>query len=119
MLPPVAAIPFVKQHNQSQLTLYSMEVAADNVKLLLHMPITCTVAELSDIIDIVVTCDGTWSKHSVTGMHVVVRAIAWESRKVIFSLPIPCLMHSCTIPPFLRARFIPEYHRTGMCGDEN
>ena len=31
---------------------------------------------------------------------------------------VPCLMHTCTILPFPSTRFMTEYHRTGVCGDE-
>ena len=39
--------------------------------------------ELTETIDIIVTCDGTWCKHGFTGTHWVVVVIAWETGKVL------------------------------------
>ena len=40
-------------------------------------------AKSTDIIDIAVTCDATWSKRGFTAMHGVVAVIAWETSQVL------------------------------------
>ena len=61
--------PSYKQNNQLQLTLYSMVVAANNMLTASAHLLHRHGAEHCGIVDIVVTCDGTWSKHGFTGMH--------------------------------------------------
>ena len=40
-------------------------------------------SEPTSVIDIIVTCDGTWSKRGFTATHGVVLVIAWETGQVI------------------------------------
>ena len=81
ILPPVAA-PSYKQHNK-QLAQHSMEVATSNMLAASAHLHHLHGAKSTDIIDIAVTCDGTWSKRGFTATHGVVAVIAWETGQVL------------------------------------
>ena len=40
-------------------------------------------AKPTEVVDIAVTCDGTWSKRGFTAAYGVVVVISWESRQVL------------------------------------
>ena len=81
ILPPVVAHSY-KQHNK-QLAQHSMEVAASNMLAASAHLHHLHGAKSTDIIDIAVSCDGTWSKRGFTVTHGVVAVIAWETGQVL------------------------------------
>ena len=79
-LPPPLSIPAYRDHNR-RLAKISMECAGENMlAACLHQlrGVPC-----DEIIDIAVTCDGTWSKRGFTAMYGVVAVIAWETGQVL------------------------------------
>ena len=74
ILPPVVAHSF-KQLNK-QLAQHSMKVAPSNMLAASAHLHYLHGAKSTDIIDVTVTCDGTWSNRSFTAKHGVVVFIA-------------------------------------------
>ena len=60
-----------------------MEVAASNMLASSAHLHRLHGAKFTDVIDIAVTCDGTWSKRGFTATHGVVAVIAWETGQVL------------------------------------
>ena len=81
ILPPVVAHSY-KQFNK-QLAQHSKEVAASNMLAASAHLDHLHGAKSIDIIDVAVTCDGTWSNCSITATHGVVAFIALETGRVL------------------------------------
>lgn len=76
MLPPVTPASF-SEHE------FSVKTASENMlEASAHLHQLRGV-RLMDIIDVTVTCDGTWSKRGFTATYGVVVVIAWESGQVL------------------------------------
>ena len=76
ILPQVVAHSY--KQLKKQLAQHSLEVAASNM-LAASAYLHYLNAKSTDIIDVAVMCDGTWSNHSFTATHGVVAFIAWET----------------------------------------
>ena len=81
MLPPMGPSSY-SEHNQT-LAMLSMEVASENMSAAsVHLHRLRGVGP-TEVIDVAVTCDGTWSKRGFTATHGVVVVISWESGQVL------------------------------------
>ena len=81
MLPPLATAAF-SRHNEAHAK------AADQSAIRSMLCASAYLHELrpadpSDVIDVLVTCDGTWCKRGFTATHGVVVVISWESGQVL------------------------------------
>ena len=74
--------PFIKAAQQG-IAPHSMEVASSNMLAASAHLNHLHDAKSIDIIDVAVTCDGTWSNRSVTATHGVVAFIALETGRVL------------------------------------
>ena len=81
MLPPVTSPSFI-QHNQC-LAMSSMNVASENMLAVSAHLHKLHDVEPTEVINVAVTCDGTWSKRGFTATHGIVTIIAWESGQVL------------------------------------
>ena len=81
MLPPMGPRSY-SEHNQT-LAMFSMEVATENMcAASAHLHELRGVGP-TEVIDVAVTCDGTWSKRGFTATHGAVMVISWESGQVL------------------------------------
>ena len=81
MLPPVTPTSF-SEHTKV-LAGFSVETASENMLAASAHLHQLHGVELTDVIDVAVTCDGTWSKCGFTATYGVVVVIAWESGQVL------------------------------------
>lgn len=81
MLPPVTPASF-SEHNKV-LARVSTETASENMLAASAYLHQLHGVGLTDVIDVAVTCDGTWSKRGFTATYGVVVVIAWESGQVL------------------------------------
>ena len=81
MLPPVTPRAY-KKHNQA-LAKASMSAASDNMIAASEYLHRLHGVEPDEILDIKVTCDGTWSKRGFTAIHGVVAVISYDSGQVL------------------------------------
>ena len=81
MLPPLSNRSY-NMHNH-KLAVASMEAAQENMNAAsAHLHKLHGVGP-KEVLDIVVTCDGTWSKRGYTATHGVVVVISWETGQVL------------------------------------
>ena len=81
MVPPVLPLSY-QQHNE-EIAGHSVKVALDNMLAASAHLHQLHDMETTDLLDISMTCDGTWSKRGFTATHGVVVVIAWESGQVL------------------------------------
>ena len=81
MLPPVTAVSY-SEHNK-RLAEVSVEKAQENMLTAAAYLHQLHGVSTTELLDIAVTCDGTWSKRGLTATHGVVVVIAWESGQVL------------------------------------
>lgn len=81
MLPPVSP-PCYSDHNQCIREASAAEAEASQRAAALHLHELQGSSE-SEVIDCVVTCDGTWSKRGFTAIYGVVVVASWDSGKVL------------------------------------
>ena len=81
LLPPVSASNYLV-HN-SKIATASVEAASENMRAAsVHLHHLFSVAP-SEILDVAVTCDGTWSKRGFTATYGVVVVISWLTGQVL------------------------------------
>jgi len=90
MLPPVILRSY-KIHNRA-LAEASMSTAIDNTTAASEYLHRFHRVEPNEILDIKVTCNGTWSKRRFTAIHSVVAVISYDSGQV---LDLEVLLKSC------------------------
>ena len=81
MLPPVSG-PSYCDHNQ-HLARVSLECCFENMLAASAHLHQLHSADPRALIDVAVTCDGTWSKRGFTATHGVIVVISWESGQVL------------------------------------
>ena len=81
MLPPV--VPSSYSVHLANLVEISMKVSANNMRAASAHLHSSLEHEPDDVIDVVVTCDGTWSKRGLTATYGVVAVISWETGQVL------------------------------------
>ena len=92
MLPPVSS-PAYSSINSQILEFSLLEAKASFLSASHHLH-SLHGASPDEIIDVTVTCDGSWSKRGFTAMYGVVAVIAWESGQV---LDVEALSKHCTV----------------------
>ena len=81
MLPPVTAHAY--SSHLSVLAEASVQAAADNMRAASEYLHSLLGATPEEVVDVVVTCDGTWSKRGFTATYGIVVVIAWETGQVL------------------------------------
>lgn len=81
MLPPVVGSAFMV-HNQS-LAECALKVATDNMINASNHLHRLKGVNPNDILDVKVTCDGTWSRRGFAAIHGVVVVISWDTGQVL------------------------------------
>ena len=81
MFPPVSG-PSYRDHNQ-HLARVSLECCSENMLAASAHLHQLHSADPRALIDVAVTCDGTWSKRGFTATHGVIVVISWESGQVL------------------------------------
>lgn len=81
-LPPPVTTNSYSEHNR-RLAKVSMAAAEANMQAASAVLHQLCDARPTDIIDVTVTCDGTWSKRGFTATYGVVTVIAWETGQVL------------------------------------
>ena len=81
MLPPVSSRSYML-HNQS-LAAAAMSAAKANMNAASEYLHCLNGIDPQDILDIKVTCDGTWSRRGFTAIHGVVVVISWDTGQVL------------------------------------
>ena len=81
MLPPVTAHAY--SSHLSVLAEASVQAAADNMRAASEYLHSLLGAIPEEVVDVVVTCDGTWSKRGFTATYGIVVVIAWETGQVL------------------------------------
>ena len=61
---------------------YHLKVASGKYAVSVHLNELCGVGP-TEVIDVTVTCNGTWLNSGFTATHGVVVVIAWESGQVL------------------------------------
>ena len=91
MLPPVSTRSYML-HNQA-MAAASMSIANDHMIAASEYLHHLNSVEPHEILDVKVTCDGTWSKHGFTAIHGVVVVISYDTGQV---LDFEVMSKSCT-----------------------
>ena len=82
MLPPL--MPRAYNEHLRHLAEVAMECASENMRAASnHLHELSGVSYDDDILDVCVTCDGTWSKRGYTATYGIVVVIAWETGQVL------------------------------------
>jgi hypothetical protein len=91
MLPPLSPRSYMK-HNQALATA-SMSAANNNMIAASDYLHRLHSVEPSDVLDVRVTCDGTWSRRGFTAIHGVIVVISYDTGQV---LDFQVMSKSCT-----------------------
>ena len=81
MLPPVTAHAY--SSHLSVLAEASVQAATDNMRATSEYLHSLLGASPEEVVDVVVTCDGTWSKRGFIAPYGIVVVIAWETGHVL------------------------------------
>lgn len=90
MLPPVSTRSYMVHNNA---LAASMSIAKDNMIAASEYLHFLNGVQPLDILDVKVTCDGTWSRRGFTAMHKVFMVISWDTGQV---LDFEVMSKSCT-----------------------
>lgn len=91
MLPPVSTRSYMVHNNA--LATASMSIAKDNMIAASEYLHFLNGVQSLDILDVKVTCGGTWSRRGFTAMHKVFMVISWDTGQV---LDFEVMSKSCT-----------------------